>query len=147
MRIRVIVVRGLPIARALDTFLQRYQLIRTTLSSLAAPMAPLDLTMNVSHKSASVVEGRVMHSPSNTTLEPFTFATHGSMLETWLDQRHVARWFGEPSPHVAFAKSPPFGGDQAVIAVAGRPIGYLRWHRVDASIHERLRNNRYGEAA
>ena len=34
-----------------------------------------------------------------------------------------------PEDHVAWARSPPPGGSHAIIAVAGLPVGYLRWQR------------------
>ena len=66
---------------------------------------------------------------TEVTIEPFG-RQHIELLIAWLARPHVARWFGDPGDHVAWARSPPPGGSHAIIAVAGLPVGYLRWQRV-----------------
>ncbi|MEM9556552.1 MAG: GNAT family N-acetyltransferase [Acidobacteriota bacterium] len=53
-------------------------------------------------------------------------------LEGWLRRPHVARWFPVPDDVLGFASQPPATGDQRWIVVDDRPVGYLRWQRVDA---------------
>jgi RimJ/RimL family protein N-acetyltransferase len=63
-------------------------------------------------------------------LAPFDFGAHGALLADWLARPQVAKWFGAPAPHLAFAAAPPDGAGQAVIVWNGIPIGYLRWRAV-----------------
>ena len=52
------------------------------------------------------------------------------LLESWLLEPFVARWYPEPGENLAWAAEPPEGGDQAVITVSGKDISYLRWQRL-----------------
>jgi aminoglycoside 6'-N-acetyltransferase len=55
-------------------------------------------------------------------------------LEEWLARPHVARWFGDPEGHLAFARDLPEGGDHALIACDDEPAGYLRWQEVSREV-------------
>jgi aminoglycoside 6'-N-acetyltransferase len=63
------------------------------------------------------------------TLEPFQSARDLPLLARWLNKRHVCKWWGDPERNFADAKEwPP--ESHALIAVSGKPVGYLRWQRV-----------------
>lgn len=64
------------------------------------------------------------------TLEPFLPA-HLPLLEAWLTRPHVAPWYPFAADDLERACNPPPGGAQALIAVAGTEVGYLRWQHVD----------------
>ena len=66
---------------------------------------------------------------NDVSLERFE-PKHIRLLGSWLARSHVARWFGEPDAHVAWARKPPAGASQALIAIGAKPVGYLRWQRV-----------------
>ena len=68
-----------------------------------------------------------------TTLESFT-STHLPLLAQWLGRPHVARWFGSPAEHLAYAAHLPTGASQALITCASKPIGYVRWRHVSREI-------------
>jgi RimJ/RimL family protein N-acetyltransferase len=74
---------------------------------------------------------------SAVTLEPFLPA-HLPLLETWLARAHVAPWYPRPSDDVARAADPPAGGAHALICVARKPAGYLRWQSVDRATLDAL---------
>ena len=63
------------------------------------------------------------------TLEPFQSARDLHLLARWLHKPHVCKWWGDPERNLADAKerSPE---SHALIAVSGKPVGYLRWQRV-----------------
>ena len=64
------------------------------------------------------------------TLRPFE-PRHRVLLERWLREPHVARWYARPEENLAWADAPPSGGAQAIIAAGDSEVGYLRWQRVD----------------
>lgn len=66
---------------------------------------------------------------TEVALEPFE-AQHTGLLIDWLRRPHVARWFGDLDSHAEWSRNPPSGGSQSIIAMAGQPMGYLRWQRV-----------------
>lgn len=70
-------------------------------------------------------------------LQPF-LATHLALLEGWLRRPHVAPWYPDRERDLALASAPPANGSHAVIAEAGRPVGYLRWQHVDRSTLDEL---------
>ncbi len=59
------------------------------------------------------------------TLVPFTPAD-APLLAQWLDRPHVRRWHRDAAERIAWARGPPPGAAQALIALGARPIGYLR---------------------
>ena len=64
------------------------------------------------------------------SLQPFETA-HVRLLSEWLSRSHVARWHPDPGARVEWALNPPPGGAHALIVLAERPIGHLRWQKVD----------------
>jgi aminoglycoside 6'-N-acetyltransferase len=60
-------------------------------------------------------------------LEPFDPGRHRTLLERWLREPHVARWWGEPERTLEELTARPEGGGEALITCGGRPLGYLRW--------------------
>ena len=63
-------------------------------------------------------------------LLPFDVRRHLPMLRVWLVRPHVARWWGDADEALAFVREhPPVR--QALIAVDGRPVGYLCWQDPD----------------
>jgi aminoglycoside 6'-N-acetyltransferase len=52
------------------------------------------------------------------------------LLAEWLARPHVARWYPDPGVRLEWALDPPPGGANALIACAGRPIGYLSCQKV-----------------
>jgi len=67
---------------------------------------------------------------SEIALEPVTPATC-TVLAQWLRRPHVAPWYPNPEENLAWAESPPPGGNHAIIKHAGNVIGYIRWQVVD----------------
>jgi aminoglycoside 6'-N-acetyltransferase len=67
---------------------------------------------------------------TSVSLQPFRPA-HLAQLATWLHEPHIAPWYARPDENLAWARQPPPGGDQAIIALDGVAVGYLRWQRVD----------------
>ena len=51
-------------------------------------------------------------------------------LRRWLGHPNVSRWWGDPDESLAAVTQHP-SDDQALITVAGRPVGYLLWQRLD----------------
>lgn len=74
---------------------------------------------------------------SNDILKPFR-SQHLPLLEEWLRQPHVARWYSRPEENLAWATSPAEGGAHAIIAANGLEVGYLRWQRVDRATLDEL---------
>lgn len=68
--------------------------------------------------------------PAPVSLQPF-HAADLQLLSQWLRRSHVAPWYPAPEENVAWAKDPPEGGSQALIACDARPVGYIRWQIVD----------------
>lgn len=64
------------------------------------------------------------------TLQPVDPDRDLALLDRWLELPHVRRWWGDPRANRAEVRTPPAGGDHAVITVAGRPVGYVRWQRL-----------------
>jgi hypothetical protein len=72
--------------------------------------------------------------PDSVSLLSFGASTHVPLLELWLRRPQVARWFGAPEPHLAFARHVPPRGDHALIAYGSAPIGYIRWQAVTREV-------------
>src|SRR5262245_39379832 len=64
-----------------------------------------------------------------SVLRPF-MASHLALLARWLAGPLVARCYRDPDGILAWARTPPSGGSQAIIAWQSREVGYLRWQRV-----------------
>jgi RimJ/RimL family protein N-acetyltransferase len=70
-------------------------------------------------------------------LEPF-LPTYLGVLEAWLRQPHVARWYPTPEENLTWATAPPAGGHQAIIVRGEAGVGYLRWQQVDRATLDEL---------
>ena len=65
---------------------------------------------------------------SSVALIPLDAARDLPRLRVWLDRPHVARWWGDRDEAMAaIRRHAPT--DHALIAVDGRPVGYLCWQR------------------
>jgi len=64
---------------------------------------------------------------AHVQLTPFVPNRDTPLLESWLRRPHVSRWWGDPLKALEEASRPPAGGDEALIAVDGVPVGYVRW--------------------
>jgi hypothetical protein len=64
------------------------------------------------------------------SLQPFE-TDHVRLLSEWLSRLHVVRWHPDLAARVEWALNPPPGGAHALIVLAERPIGHLRWQKVD----------------
>ena len=57
------------------------------------------------------------------------------LLETWLAEPHVSRWWDEADETVAAVTAPPQPGAVAVspwiIELEARPVGFVQWYRVE----------------
>ncbi len=62
----------------------------------------------------------------NVELEDFCEARHVALVRKWADEPQVARWWGPPETIMNEVRSRS-GEQQAIIAVDGRPVGYLCW--------------------
>lgn len=67
---------------------------------------------------------------SAVELLPFDPAKHAALVAQWLRQPHVSRWWGDPEDQLAAVLERPLGGGDALIAVDGAPVGYVRWQVV-----------------
>ncbi len=67
---------------------------------------------------------------THISLTPFS-QNHLALLEKWLANKHVARWFPEPEENISWAMSPPNHGGHNIIQYRERSVGYLRWQCVD----------------
>ena len=67
---------------------------------------------------------------SAVELLPFDPAKHAALVAQWLRQPHVSRWGGDPEDQLAAVLERPLGGGDALIAVDGAPVGYVRWQVV-----------------
>jgi aminoglycoside 6'-N-acetyltransferase len=63
---------------------------------------------------------------------------HLALLERWLTQSHVARWYPRPEADLEWATRPPPGASQAIIAWGAQEVGYLRWQRVARELLDSL---------
>jgi aminoglycoside 6'-N-acetyltransferase len=63
------------------------------------------------------------------TLERVVWELHGALLTGWLGRPHVSRWWGDAETRGDQMRRTP-DAEHAIIAVDGRPVGYLRWKRV-----------------
>ncbi|MCR9193415.1 MAG: acetyltransferase [Hyphomonas sp.] len=63
-------------------------------------------------------------------LLPVTQAQHRPRVAGWLAMGHVSRWWGDSSVGLAQFDDTP-ETHHALIARDNRPIGYVRWERVD----------------
>jgi aminoglycoside 6'-N-acetyltransferase len=52
---------------------------------------------------------------------------HLPLLERWLPQPHVRRWWGDPETNIARARRCPPAGGHVLITAAATPVGYLCW--------------------
>jgi aminoglycoside 6'-N-acetyltransferase len=68
---------------------------------------------------------------ATVTLEPFDAATDLPRLAAWLGAPHVAPWWPEAATQLEDARHRPPGAGHVLIAVDGRPVGYMRWQRSD----------------
>src|SRR5262245_12025887 len=73
----------------------------------------------------------------SAALQVFT-RSHLALLARWLAAPHVARWYRDPQGILTWARTPPPEGSQAIIAWAGRAVGYLRWQRVSRATLDSL---------
>jgi RimJ/RimL family protein N-acetyltransferase len=64
------------------------------------------------------------------SLIPFD-RSDAALLTEWLARPHVAPWHPDPGASLRWALNPPQAGAHALIDWDGRPIGYLRWQKVD----------------
>jgi|GEM_PF-457749 len=55
---------------------------------------------------------------------------HRDLFEIWVRSEHVARWWGDPAMRLSQFDDTS-GPDNAIIALDGTPIGYIRWEVVD----------------
>jgi len=55
------------------------------------------------------------------------------LLEHWLRRPHVVRWWGTLDLHMLTAPAQSSRDTHAVIAFAGKPVGYLCWQRPSPS--------------
>lgn len=55
---------------------------------------------------------------------------HRGLVAAWLTSDHVARWWGDPEEGLAQFDSTA-DTEQALIALDGVPMGYMRWAKVD----------------
>jgi RimJ/RimL family protein N-acetyltransferase len=69
-------------------------------------------------------------SGDDVSLIPFD-RSDAALLSEWLARPHVAPWHPDPGAWLRWALNPPRAGAQALIDWDGRPIGYLRWQKVD----------------
>jgi aminoglycoside 6'-N-acetyltransferase len=68
---------------------------------------------------------------SRVELVPFDVTRDVLQLRAWLTRPHVARWWGDPDQALAEARQHP-ATTHALIAVDGRPVGYLCWQHPQA---------------
>lgn len=66
-------------------------------------------------------------------LLPFDPSKDVELLAGWLRKPHVSRWWGDPEELLAAVLERPVGGDDALIAFDGTPVGYVRWQLVSRS--------------
>ena len=64
---------------------------------------------------------------ADVQLTPFVPDRDTPLLESWLRRPHVSRWWGDPLKALEEASRPPAGGGEALIAVDGVAVGYVRW--------------------
>ena len=67
--------------------------------------------------------GRAAH----VQLTPFVPDRDTPLLASWLRRPHVSRWWGDPRKALEDVSRPPARGGEALIAVDGVPVGYVRW--------------------
>ncbi len=60
-------------------------------------------------------------------LVPFSPEHDLPLVESWLRQQHVSQWWGDPVKALQEVSQRPRGGGEALIAVDGLPVGYVRW--------------------
>lgn len=66
-------------------------------------------------------------------LTPFS-SSKIPQLRRWLAVPNVATWYPESEDHIGWAVNPPPCGEQALIAVDDRTVGYVRWQAVTREI-------------
>lgn len=70
---------------------------------------------------------------SSVELLAFDPSSDSGLLAEWLRKPHVSRWWGDPDAQLRAVLERPVGGDDALIAVDGTPVGYVRWQLVPRS--------------
>lgn len=70
---------------------------------------------------------------SSVELVPFDPSGDAELLARWLRKPHVSRWWGDPESRLSEVLDRPVGGDDALIAFDGTPVGYVRWQQVSRS--------------
>lgn len=62
------------------------------------------------------------------TLEKFVPLQHTELLKSWLEQPHVCKWWLDPPQQLSICLArEKTGSDHRLIAIDGRPVGYIRW--------------------
>lgn len=64
---------------------------------------------------------------SAVSLAPCAARRERALLQRWLAAPHVRRWWGDPARNLDDLLSSPVSGGEALIEVAARPVGYVRW--------------------
>ena len=54
---------------------------------------------------------------------------HLPLLDRWLHEPHVRRWWGDPVRNLAEVQQRPPDGGHALITADGLPVGYICWQR------------------
>ena len=67
---------------------------------------------------------------SSVELLKFDPTRDAELLAGWLRKTHVSRWWGDPEVQLKTLLERPVGGGDALIAIDGRPVGYVRWQQV-----------------
>ena len=65
----------------------------------------------------------------NIRLVDFDPGEHLPLLDRWLREPHVRRWWGDPVRNLAEVHQRPSDGGHALITADGLPIGYVCWQR------------------
>lgn len=64
--------------------------------------------------------------PCSVQLERFDRTGDLPLLEAWLSQPHVSRWWGDPGETLETLRKAP-AGNQALIVFERRAVGFICW--------------------
>lgn len=70
---------------------------------------------------------------NSVELLAFDPSSDAELLAGWLRKPHISRWWGDPEAQLVAVLERPVGGDDALIAFDGTPVGYVRWQLVPRS--------------
>jgi aminoglycoside 6'-N-acetyltransferase len=68
-----------------------------------------------------------MDQDKKVSLRPFIHTSDHALLEKWIKNSHIKEWWGDPDKIIKELSEPAIGGEEAIITIQDKPVGYVRW--------------------